>query len=29
MMKSEPVAVIGNGRISYRGENRAQDDETV
>ena len=29
MMKSEPVAVIGDGRISYRGEELRQDDETV
>ena len=29
MMKSEPVAVIGEGRISYRGEELRQDDETV
>jgi len=29
MMKSESVAVIGDGRISYRGEELRQDDETV
>ncbi len=29
MMRSEPVAVIGDGRISYRGEELRQDDETV
>lgn len=29
MMKGEPIAVIGDGRISYRGEELRQDDETV
>jgi hypothetical protein len=29
MMKSESIAVIGDGRISYRGEELRQDDETV
>jgi hypothetical protein len=28
-MKSEPIAVIGDGRISYQGEELRQDDETV
>jgi len=29
MMKSEPIAIIGDGRITYRGEELRQDDETV
>lgn len=29
MMKSELIALIGEGRISYRGEELRQDDETV
>ena len=29
MMKNEPIAVVGDGRISYRGEELRQDDETV
>ncbi len=29
MLKSEPIAIIGDGRITYRGEELRQDDETV
>ena len=29
MMKSEPIAIIGDGRVTYRGEELRQDDETV
>ncbi|NCN70795.1 MAG: TrfA family protein [Rhodoferax sp.] len=29
MMKNEPIAIIGDGRITYRGEELRQDDETV
>ena len=29
MLKSQPIAIIGEGRITYRGEELRQDDETV
>jgi len=29
MLKSQPIAIIGDGRITYRGEELRQDDETV
>jgi len=29
MLKSEPIAIIGDGRITYRGEELRQDDEKV